>query len=76
MKLYITMDSDPDGGFYSGALEVLPPIHCAQEIRVLDDFPDEDWPRLMRGEVPLDDRGTLDAYWLPFYVTGRTIWRR
>ena len=64
------------GGFYSGSIENAP-SPFAEEIRRVDDFPDEEWELLNEGSwiAPGPD-GTFDDYWFPYFDGGKTIWRR
>lgn len=76
MKVYVSRDWEPEGGFYSASLDknVLP---YTDEIRVVDDFPDELWRELMAGGTILPgDDGTYDEFWFPHFDSGRTIWGR
>lgn len=76
MRLYITRDYEPAGGFYSGAIEKTVDLF-AEEIRVLDDFPDDIWADLNAGGVILPGSdGTLDEFWFPYFDRAATIWRR
>ena len=86
MILYITRDRNPDGGFYSAASQQYSPGRTDDEIRIVRDFPDEEWEKGSREGFPLDPVNPdslypgqvpgSDVYWYPWWLTGETIWSR
>lgn len=75
MLVYITRSYEPMGGFYSGSSERVLGVF-ADEIRLVEDFPDTLWDDIMRGGVTMGLDGTLDTIWYPYYEQGTTVWRR
>ena len=73
--LYIERQTSPEGGYYSASSERLPTSICTNEIRVVDEFPQELWDKVNRGEIEHGKDGTLDDFWFPYFDKARIIWR-
>ena len=79
MQLYLLHDLDPSGGFFA-AQEFKPDPHAERpsvdEVRLVEDFPDDVWEFTLAGGLPVDPDGSNDSTWLPWWDDALPVWSR
>jgi hypothetical protein len=77
--IYISRDSDPVGGYFH-AEDRKPDMTIARrtitEVREVEGFPDDVWPFVLVGGLPVDSDGSNDSTWAAWWPEGRTVWIR
>lgn len=80
MKLWILMDDEPYGGYFCGQSwkpNMQEERATIREVRVVEDFPDDIWDFILnQGGAPLDEDGSNDSTWLPWWKEAETVWSR
>lgn len=84
MIVYLIRYSNPVNGGYFAAQDSKPIIapysheeRWAQEVAVVEDFPDDVWELVISGGLPVDPDGEgHDLVWEPWWEQSRTLWRR
>ena len=79
MVLYLLRDSDANGGYYE-AHPTKPdgPLlrRTVQEVRMVDDFPDDVWEFALQGGLPVDEDMSNDSTWAAWWPDGVTVWSK
>lgn len=81
MIIYLVRDTDPDGGYLSAQADR--PVLAGREamfvdeIRVVDEFPEDVWELAIQGGLPVDPGGIgHDLAWMPWWEEGQVIWKK
>lgn len=77
MKVYLMMESNPEGGYFS-AQEFKPnPVtqRYIEEVRVVD-IPESLWRDMLAGILPVDEDNSNDSTWIEWWPSGTTVWSR
>lgn len=79
MELYLIHDINPSGGFFA-AQEFKPdPLlerTTVDEVRVVENFPDDVWEFALSGGLPVDSDHSNDSTWLPWWDDAALVWSR
>lgn len=84
MIIYLVRYGNPaDGGYYA-AQDHKPIVapwgreeRWADEVRVVDEFPEDVWEFAIQGGLPVDPEGEgHDLVWEPWWREATTIWKR
>lgn len=81
MIVYLVRDMDPSGGYLSAQTERPPLIGreavYVDEIRVVEDFPEDVWDLVVAGGLPVDPGGAgHDLVWMPWWEDAETVWKK
>lgn len=77
MKIYLMMESEPAGGYFS-AQETKPnPVlqRYVEEIRVTD-IPADLWRDMLAGILPVDEDHSNDSTWIEYWDDATPVWKR
>lgn len=79
MILYLARDADPNGGYFE-AHSTKPTEdvmrRTLQEVRVVDDFPEDVWEFALAGGLPVDSDGSNDSTWAAWWPDATVVWTK
>lgn len=79
MILYLEHSTDPYGGHLSASAAEPDPAsfrRTVDEVRVVENFPDDVWALALAGGLPVDEDHSNDSTWLPWWDDAAPAWSR